>query len=316
MPDLSPAQADTVVELIENYAEGAVTAHTDAGAIFVAGDQRLLIDAEGVVTEFQGLLPVAKVEESFPVVSFREARMHLRRPFTTNAVRFKVLRSWSGGGEIATYIDARLVEERLNLVVAGKWSDDYEPISGGNAMWCHLTVDGVTRSDIGEHAMWKARRSDALKRAAVSFGVGVSLYAIPAGKIDGQFLETFKTKKGKDGARLTAHGVRHLRERYAAWLERVGAEQFGEALDHGDVEDSAGDVEAEVPATAVVAASDEPEALTDPAALALVEKAQRLHQVVPATAMPKAAFNRALESAKSSLPDLEKLVGQLEGMQS
>jgi hypothetical protein len=52
-------------------------------------------------------------------------------------------------------------------------------------MWCDLTIDGITRSDVGE-GVGKALVSDSFKRAGVRFGIGVSLYAIPKMMLDVQ----------------------------------------------------------------------------------------------------------------------------------
>jgi hypothetical protein len=85
------------------------------------------------------------------------------------------------------YIDARDVMGRLNEVLGiGGWQDEYEVLPGGSVV-CTLTVhlDGrsVSRSDVGSPSeqpdagdKLKAAFSDALKRAAVKFGVGRYLY--------------------------------------------------------------------------------------------------------------------------------------------
>lgn len=183
----------------------------------------------------------------FPVDSFREAAPHLRRPFTAAAVKFKVQSTWPKdkptGGLVVAYIDARLVVERLNLVCPHLWHDDYAPAPGG--LMCMLTVDGITRRDVGD-GVGKALFSDALKRAAVKFGVGVSLYAIPQSFIGTQD-GSAKEKRSNKGPTLvlTDQGERTIRTRYAAWLKDVGIRSFGEPLDHGDVEGSQGDAEAE-----------------------------------------------------------------------
>jgi len=119
----------------------------------------------------------------------------LRRPFSPSAVRAKVQSqdrakppNW---GQIARYIDARLVSERLNLVAGGRWSYEYAPLDpalrppvrdGEQAplhVVCSLTVLGQTHTDVGEGRDPKAAFSDALKRAAVPFGIGRSIYAVP-----------------------------------------------------------------------------------------------------------------------------------------
>lgn len=243
----------------------------------------------------------------FPLDSFKKAAPHLRRPFARSAVRFKII----GGLHVAAYIDARLVIERLNLVVPHLWFDNYE-VTGGSLI-CRLTIGDITREDIGSGYKGKGLYSDALKRAAVKFGVGVSLYAIPSVAIDQQFTQ----KQGK-ATIITGAGIKHLRDRYDGWLENGGTEKFGDVLDHGDAEEAIGDVEVDAEAQTAAAPDAPAEAapLTDEKALELVALAERLHANVAASDMPKAEFNRALESARSSMPDLEKLVTALEGMQS
>ena len=207
----------------------------------------------------------------FPLESFREAAQHLRRPFTPAAVKFKVQATWPKGnptgGLVVAYIDARLAVERLNLIVPHLWHDAYRPV-GGNQMWCDLTVDSITRSDVGEGA-GKGLVSDALKRAAVKFGVGVSLYAAPKA-----FIDTESDAKQKNGGRdgltleLTLIGERRIREAYAVWLTTHGIAAFGEPLDHGDVLGAQGDAEVEAdPVTGEVIPAATPELLVSPEAI-------------------------------------------------
>lgn len=183
-----------------------------------------------------------------PVDSFREAAPFLRRPFTVDAVKFKVQASWPSGALIVGYIDARLVVERLNLVCPHLWHDRYES-PGGGLMWCHLTVDGITRSDVGE-GKGKGLVSDALKRAGVKFGIGVSLYALPKITLsdsDGHLKR--KQRQGKDDiVEITPNGDTRVRTIYSMWLDAHGIEGFGAPLSHGDAPDAIGDAEADVPA--------------------------------------------------------------------
>lgn len=185
-------------------------------------------------------------EPQFPVDSFKEAAPHLRRPFTVAAVRFRVLDGKDTGDKArarcAAYIDARLAIERLNLVCPHLWTHAFEPVHGG--LRCDLTVDGMTRPDVG----WsrgtgtdmdlKALYSDAFKRAAVHFGVGVSLYALPGLTIYAKagHVRVWERQGKQPGYYLTDAGERELRKRYRAWLEEKGTRAFGEPLDHGDVE--------------------------------------------------------------------------------
>lgn len=132
----------------------------------------------------------------------------LAEPFEHHEISFRT----GGSGTLLAYIDARVVVSRLNAVVgAGSWHDSYESVTveetveyplddqgktvakpkrdeayrydrlvrryGG--IKCDLTVLGLTKSDLGSPSyadQLKGAASDALKRAAVKFGIGAYLY--------------------------------------------------------------------------------------------------------------------------------------------
>lgn len=195
-------------------------------------------------------LPGAPVpaEQSLPVDTLRDAAPFLRRPFTKEAVHFKIQAGVGGskkdnkpptGGIIVAHLDARLIVERLNAVCPHLWWDEYERLDETHLL-CRLTVDGVTRVDVGEWSSGggleadpvKSRYSDALKRAAVKFGIGVSIYAmqqvfLPVGP---KGLELTAAKK----LRLPDTTLDRLRSGYEKWLQEGDGRKFGEPLDHGD----------------------------------------------------------------------------------
>lgn len=185
--------------------------------------------------------------ENLPVDSFKDAAPYLRRPFTVDAVRWKVQATYPKNAPTTAlcvaYIDARLVVERLNMVCPHLWFDDYEPV--GSDMLCSLTIDGITRRDLGSGYVGKGLYSDALKRAAVKFGIGVSLYATTAMHIKGPNVRE-TTANGKKSLALQPSGEAVCRNAYKGWLEQFGVATFGEPLDHGDNTESVGDVEAYV----------------------------------------------------------------------
>ncbi len=83
------------------------------------------------------------------------------------------------------HIDARDVMNRLDAVVGiGGWSDSYQVLNDGKNVECTLTVLGVSKSDVGQTNEGgfadplKAAYSDALKRAAVKFGIARHLYGM------------------------------------------------------------------------------------------------------------------------------------------
>lgn len=171
---------------------------------------------------------------------FAQHLTDLRRPFTPAAVKFKIQTKPKDGGKamIVAFVNARLVSERLNAVVGNDWSDAYVRVHRG-CLECHLTVVNVTRVDIGWGAVGeegaetdigiKSLYSSAFKRAAVKFGVGVSLYALPRMFVPANDL----TQRGTSWF-LPYKTENELRLKYAAWLKETGTQMFGDPLDHGD----------------------------------------------------------------------------------
>jgi len=257
-------------------------------------------------------------DEALPVQSFREAAPYLRRPFTPEAIKFKVQAVFSGasGCLVVAYIDARLVVERLNRVIPDGWTADYEMIDGTKLMWCHLYVGGLKRSDVGEtpKGLSKDLVSDSFKRAAVHFGVGVSVYALPQIALflnDAKGRIEKKKPGGKETVALTEHGHVKLREGYAAWLDRYGRARFGEPLDHGDVEGSTIDEDEVAPEEFV---PEPAAALDDPEATALRDQIKAVYlQIREADpkAVPPHSYNAWLQGAQHSHVELEKLLAHL-----
>jgi len=87
-------------------------------------------------------------------------------------------------GQTYTYLDARVIEDRLDEVAgAGAWATSYRVIDAARCVVeCTLTVHGVGRSDVGypngpkDVEPWKCAYTDAIKRAAVQWGIGRYLY--------------------------------------------------------------------------------------------------------------------------------------------
>jgi Rad52/22 family double-strand break repair protein len=127
--------------------------------------------------------------------SVEELTEALAAPFDPHAVRFKpgVV---SGNRALAlVYVDARVIQDRLDEVlgVAG-WQDEYECLPDGSVV-CRLRLrlgdEWITKMDVGgpseqpdEGDRRKAAFSDALKRAAVKFGIGRYLYRLPSQWVD------------------------------------------------------------------------------------------------------------------------------------
>jgi len=118
---------------------------------------------------------------------FLESEIGWKPEITKKTVNGKKVDIMRGNQQVAgctAHIDARNVMERLDSVVGiGNWSDSYRIVSERNVE-CTLTVCGVSKSDVGQTNEggfadpMKSAYSDALKRAAVKFGIGRHLYGM------------------------------------------------------------------------------------------------------------------------------------------
>jgi hypothetical protein len=119
----------------------------------------------------------------------------LAAPFDPREVRFKPA-VVSGNRALAlAYVDARSIQDRLDEVLGVEgWQDNYKCLTDGSVV-CRLRLrlgnEWVTKVDVGGPSeqpdggdRLKAAFSDALKRAAVKFGIGRYLYRLPAQWVD------------------------------------------------------------------------------------------------------------------------------------
>jgi len=199
----------------------------------------------------------------------------LRRPYHVNAVKWLPIGKITSGVNMMPHIDASLVIERLSDVDPG-WSEDTRPVLLGadvadpmglkhQSPWrCELTVGGVTRVGYGQlDAMSaqvdgkhiKAGESDALKRAALKFGVGAYLRAIPMTWLPKQVGGKDAVKVNQSGKfnGLTPVGKQHLRAAYEKIVQHAAfVEHYGTMIDYGDMQDDGEDIAvvAEEPAAA------------------------------------------------------------------
>jgi Rad52/22 family double-strand break repair protein len=114
----------------------------------------------------------------------------LAEPFGLDDVQFKPQIVRGNRALAIAYIDARAVMDRLDEVVGvANWKDDYTVLPD-NSVLCRLSVRfgriWNTKVDVGSPSeqpdggdRMKAAVSDALKRAAVKFGIGRYLYSLP-----------------------------------------------------------------------------------------------------------------------------------------
>lgn len=113
----------------------------------------------------------------------------LAAPFAPDEVEWRPAGKGGAGQrvQLVAYVGAAAVMERLDSVVGvGAWSFTWDPlvVEGGEVRVAKgsLTVLGVVKEDLGTASNWEPSKgciSDALKRAAVLWGVGRYLRDIP-----------------------------------------------------------------------------------------------------------------------------------------
>jgi hypothetical protein len=130
-----------------------------------------------------------------PVDPAKSVAERLAGPFGAGEVRFKpgVV---SGNRALAlAYLDARAIQDRLDEVLGvGGWQDSYDSLPSGSVVCrlrCKIGRVWISKADVGspseqedEGDRTKAAFNDALKRAAVKFGIGRYLYRLPSQWLD------------------------------------------------------------------------------------------------------------------------------------
>ena len=211
-----------------------------------------------------------------PADTHAEAGAALRRPFAAGAIGFRAMSKVPyngdpfGGAQVAAYIGAQSVLQRLNAVVPGRWRQEFrllDPMPGARRLYmaCRLIVtlpissDGpdveavyedVGEMDAGSRAGMKALYSDARKRAGVAAGIGAYLYTalapvvLPIGPKERQ-VQLIRRSGKPDTLTLSPATEQWLRHGYE---QRMGTEavrrDLGEILAHGEPERGMGQGEA------------------------------------------------------------------------
>jgi hypothetical protein len=215
-------------------------------------------------------------DPSPPARTHAEASALFRRPFAPGAIGFRAMTKvpYRGqpyaGAQVAAYIGAQSVLQRLNAVVPGRWRQEFrslDPHPGAKRLYmaCRLIVtlpateDGpdveAIYEDVGEmdgasRAGLKALYSDARKRAAVAAGIGAYLYTslasvvLPIGPRD-RHVQLIRRSGKADALALSPATEQWLRHGYE---QRMNTEpvrrDLGEILAHGEPEHGMGQGEA------------------------------------------------------------------------
>lgn len=129
-------------------------------------------------------------QKQVETLNVNELMAKLTAPFPRDAVRFKPAVVSGNRAMAIAYVDARVIQDRLDEVLGVlNWQDEYEFLEDGSVV-CRLKLridnEWITKMDVGgpseqpdEGDRKKAAVSDALKRAAVKFGIGRYLYRLP-----------------------------------------------------------------------------------------------------------------------------------------
>jgi hypothetical protein len=210
-----------------------------------------------------------------PARTHAEAAVLFRRPFAPGAIGFRAMTKvpYKGepyaGAQVAAYLGAQSVVQRLNAVVPGRWRQQFQPVSaelvpGGTRriyLACRLIVtlpveaggpdveavyEDLGEMDSGSFAGLKALYSDARKRAGVAAGIGAYLYTsleavvLPIGP-DAKQVQAIRRQGKSDLLVLSAETEQWLRHGYQTRMstDAVRSDR-GEILAHGEPENGIG----------------------------------------------------------------------------
>jgi hypothetical protein len=212
---------------------------------------------------------------NLPARTHAEAAALFRRPFAPGAIGFRAMTKVPhngqpyAGAQVAAYIGAQSVIQRLNAVVPGGWRQQFQTLpaefapAGGRRVYlaCRLIVtlpveDGgpdveavyedLGEMDSGSLAGVKALYSDARKRAAVAAGIGAYLYTsleavvLPIGPSVKQ-VQAIRRQGKSDLLVLSAETEQWLRRGYQIRMSTEAVRRdLGEILAHGEPENGIG----------------------------------------------------------------------------
>src|SRR3954453_16517240 len=225
-----------------------------------------------------------------PARTHAQAGDLLRRPFAPGAIGFRAMSKTPhggdpyGGAQVAAYLAAQSVVQRLNCVVPGRWHQQFAPLppelhsvppGEGRAarrryLACRLTLtlplseggpdveaayEDIGEMDAGSLAGVKALYSDTRKRAAVAAGIGAYLatalesVVLPIGPGPRQ-VQAIRRPSKSDVLVLSPETEEWLRHGYRARVNSDAVRRdLGEILAHGEPETGIGQGEnAELPA--------------------------------------------------------------------
>ncbi len=233
-----------------------------------------------------------------PARTHAEAATLFRRPFAPGAIGFRPMTKvpYRGqpyaGAQVAAFVGAQSIIQRLNTVVPGRWRQQFQPVASELVpsstrrlyLACRLIVtlpeqaDGpdveaiyedIGEMDAGSLAGLKALYSDARKRAAVAAGIGAYLYTsleavvLPIGPNVRQ-VQAIRRQGKSDLLVLSAETEQWLRHGYQTRMSTEAVRRdLGEIVAHGEPETGIG--QGEVADQAAQPAAEQPAETPAPA---------------------------------------------------
>jgi hypothetical protein len=211
-----------------------------------------------------------------PAQTHAEAAALLRRPFAPGAIGFRAMMKVPyngnpfGGAQVAAYLGAQSVLQRLNAVVPGRWRQEFKPVDpppGSKRLYlaCRLIIAlpiaagephvEAVYEDVGEmegasRAGLKALYSDARKRAGVAAGIGAYLYTALAPVVLAIGTEDRQVRLIRRSGKPDTLGISPATEQWLrhGYAQRMSTEavrrDLGEILAHGEPEQGMGQGEA------------------------------------------------------------------------
>lgn len=139
---------------------------------------------------------------------FKKAIEAFRKPLSSSEVEWRIRSAKGAKTTVVPYINNRAVMERLDECFGSEgWKNEFKELSSGKGFLCGISVevqfqwrtkfDGAPFSDI---EAVKGGLSDAMKRAAVQWGLGRELYSYPRVVLEGEHrFIPYKVKNRLDG---------------------------------------------------------------------------------------------------------------------
>jgi hypothetical protein len=210
-----------------------------------------------------------------PARTHAEAAALFRRPFAPGAIGFRAMTKvpYKGepyaGAQVAAYLGAQSVVQRLNAVVPGRWHQQFQSVpaelvpAGTRRIYlaCRLIVtlpveaggadveavyEDLGEMDSGSFAGLKALYSDARKRAGVAAGIGAYLYTsleavvLPIGP-NARQVQAIRRQGKSDLLVLSPDTEQWLRYGYQTRMSTDAVRRdLGEILAHGEPETGIG----------------------------------------------------------------------------